>query len=122
MTIAGEVGDPLSPPNRTAPQLTAPEQQVLALAASGWGTDAVANAVGLTPEAVTSSLASIIAKVGARSKIDAVVIAVRRGLVDLQVDYSQPGAPTNGERRGVARPVARLQQWGTGGRETTRRL
>jgi DNA-binding NarL/FixJ family response regulator len=59
------------------------EQEILARSAMGRSIVAVADDLGLTPEAVRRVLESIIARVGARSKIDAVMIVVRNGLIDL---------------------------------------
>src|SRR5687768_16407024 len=89
MVIAVELSDPLAPPYRTDSRLTAHEQDILALSATGWSTSAVAEALGVAPEAVRESLASIITRVGARSKIEAVMIAVRNGLIDLPTEPKQ---------------------------------
>jgi two-component system response regulator DesR len=59
------------------------EQDVLALAALGHSPSAIAEMLGYTPEAVRRSLAAIMARVGARSKMEAVVLVVRHGLIEL---------------------------------------
>jgi DNA-binding NarL/FixJ family response regulator len=66
--------------------LTVRERAVLAAAVTSPGDAAVAEALGLTPVAVHSSLVAIKTKLGARSKLEAVVIALRHGLIDLPQD------------------------------------
>ena len=92
-------------------RLTAQEQEVLALSATGWNATAVAEELGLTPETVRRSLASAIVRVGARSKIEAVMIAVRHGLIELPTN--QAGTLANGQRASASRPVLRLLAWGS---------
>jgi DNA-binding CsgD family transcriptional regulator len=91
-------------------RLTAQEQDILAPAATGWSATAVAEELGLTPETVCRSLASAIVRVGARSKIEAVMIAVRHGLIDLPTN--QAGTLPHGQRASASRPVMRLLAWG----------
>ena len=112
MAIAIERSDPLARPDREDSRLTTQEQRILALAASGWSTSAVAETLGLAPESVGRSLASTIRRVGARSKVEAVMIAVRNGLIELPTDSGQTGTPIHGHRASAARPVARLLRWG----------
>jgi DNA-binding CsgD family transcriptional regulator len=85
------------------------DQYILALTASGRTAIAVAETLGLTPETVSRSLASTIVRVGARSKIEAVMIAVRHGLVDLSTN--QAGTLAKGRRASATRPVMRLLEW-----------
>jgi DNA-binding CsgD family transcriptional regulator len=60
-----------------SPTLTARERQVLALSATGHGVAEVAAILALPPDAVRGSLASAVARLGARSKLEAVVLALR---------------------------------------------
>jgi DNA-binding NarL/FixJ family response regulator len=66
--------------------LTEQEHAALTASAVGRDVDAVAEYLGLAPEAVHAALASAIGKLGARSKLEAVVIALRAGLIDLPRD------------------------------------
>ena len=66
--------------------LTALERDVLAASATGLVVAEVAEALGRSPAAVRSSLASAVVKLGARSKIEALVIALRRGLIEIPRD------------------------------------
>jgi two-component system response regulator DesR len=59
------------------------ESQALALSATGLGTDAVAVRLGLSRGAVRSLIASAALKLGARSKLEAVVTALARGEIEL---------------------------------------
>src|SRR5262245_43486989 len=111
MTVALDLVDLHASPQRTASKLHAHEQRVLALAASGWGTAAVAADLELSPEAVDRLLRSIIAKVGARSKVEAVLIAIRDGLIDLPNGPDEGDGHTGVYRASAVRPVARLLRW-----------
>jgi two-component system response regulator DesR len=66
-------GTPLSPPERRA----------LSLSASGLGVSDVAAVMHVPPAAVRTWLASAIRKLGARSKLEAVIRAARTGQIDL---------------------------------------
>lgn len=57
------------------------ERQVLALLAAGAANKEIAIALGLSVSTVKFHVAAITAKLGARSRVDAVAIAVRAGLV-----------------------------------------
>ena len=63
--------------------LTAQERAVLAASAKGLGSADVAELVGQPLEAVRRHLASAIEELGARSKLEAIILAYRRGLIDL---------------------------------------
>jgi len=104
MFIAPVLDDPLALPAGRDPRLTTQEQDILARSATGWPATAVAEDLGLTPEAVSGVLASIIERVGARTKIEAVMIAVREGLIELPTDAERPGEPTDGYRPSASRP------------------
>ena len=61
--------------------LTAREQEVLAHLAQGMSNKAIAHALGISDQTVKFHVASIIAKLGAGNRTDAVRRAIRRGLV-----------------------------------------
>ena len=62
--------------------LTPREELILRLAAAGMGSDEAAAQLGLTTRDAELSLRSAITKLGARSRIEAVIIAIRRDLID----------------------------------------
>jgi DNA-binding NarL/FixJ family response regulator len=68
------------------PELTPLERAVLAASATGLGVPEVAKLLAESPEAVRLALASVITHLGARSKLEAVVIAFRHGLIDLPAE------------------------------------
>jgi DNA-binding NarL/FixJ family response regulator len=61
--------------------LTAREHEVLALVAEGLPNKAIAQALGISDQTVKFHVASIIGKLGAVNRTDAVRRAIRRGLV-----------------------------------------
>jgi DNA-binding CsgD family transcriptional regulator len=65
--------------------ISAEERTVLAASATGRSVAEVAELLGQPPEVVRRQLASAITKLGARSKLEAVVLALRRGLIILLV-------------------------------------
>jgi len=67
-------------------ELGGDERRVLALAATGLMTDEVAARLGMSPNDARRHLARAIDALGAGSKLHAVVIAFRRGLIDLPND------------------------------------
>jgi DNA-binding CsgD family transcriptional regulator len=115
MVIDTVLNDPFAPPAGRGPRLSMQEQDILARSATGWSTTSVAEDLGLTPEAVRQVLASVIKRVGARSQIEAVLIAVRGGLINLPADPEQTGDPTTGNRASASQPVARLRSWRVAG-------
>ncbi len=64
-------------------QLDADARQVLTLMAAGMMTDEVADRLGMTGEEVRRHLRAAMIVLGARSKLEAVVIALSLGLIDL---------------------------------------
>jgi DNA-binding NarL/FixJ family response regulator len=62
--------------------LTAQEREVLRLSATGRSVLDVAEALEQSPEVIRRSLASAIDKLGAHSKLEAIIIVLRHGLVD----------------------------------------
>jgi DNA-binding CsgD family transcriptional regulator len=112
MAVAVQVVESfIAPLDRHAVRLTVREQRILALATTGWSTAAIAETLGLSPETIRQSLASTIQRVGARSKMEAALIAVRRGLINLPADIDQPEADVDRYRPSAVRPVQRLLCW-----------
>lgn len=66
----------------TGPSLTREERVVLTISATGRTSDEVAEQLGPSSASIGQALASAIEKLGARSKLEAVVIALRAGLLD----------------------------------------
>ena len=64
-------------------RLTDRERDALTASAAGRDVPDVAELLGLTPAAVDDVIASAIERLGARSKLDAIRIAYRDGLIDL---------------------------------------
>jgi DNA-binding NarL/FixJ family response regulator len=62
--------------------LTAREQETLVLLAAGASTDEVSEQMGVTRNTVRNHVQRILDKLGARSKLEAVAIARREGLLD----------------------------------------
>jgi DNA-binding NarL/FixJ family response regulator len=62
--------------------LTRQERAVLAVLARGAQVGRVAGELGLPEDQVRASLASAIRRLGARSKLEAVILALRRGAID----------------------------------------
>ena len=71
-------------------ELTAQEQAILQAYAVGWTTEQVAAACGLSPAAVQTHLAAIQRKLNARSKLEAVLIALRSGLISQPAPIQPP--------------------------------
>ena len=63
--------------------LTADERTALSLSATGLAVAEMADALGVSPDLVREQLSSAIRHLGARSKLEAVVIAARRGYLNL---------------------------------------
>lgn len=64
------------------PRLTVEERRALELSAIGLGVTAVAEALRQPPATVRQSLEAARKQLGARSKLEAVVIGLRHGLID----------------------------------------
>jgi len=62
-----------------APPLSGRELQVLRLAAAGWANQAIADELVITPSTVKNHLTRIMAKLGARNRTEAAVLAARHG-------------------------------------------
>jgi DNA-binding NarL/FixJ family response regulator len=67
-------------------RITVEERAVLSASATGLGVEEAAELLGRPPVYVRRLLVSAITKLGARSKLEAVVMAVRDGLVDIPTD------------------------------------
>jgi DNA-binding NarL/FixJ family response regulator len=72
-----------SPERADRRALSPDEREVLRLMAAGLPTDEVAAALDVDPDAVRTRVRRILVALEARSKLEAVVIALRRGLIDL---------------------------------------
>ncbi len=72
-----------SPCSHGRVSLDADARTALRLSATGMITDEVAAHLGTPPDQVRRDIARAIAALGARSKLEAVVIALRLGLIDL---------------------------------------
>lgn len=72
-----------SPGRRRSDELSPREEEVLQLIADGLAPNEVAERLYISPRTVKNHLASAYAKLGARDRTDAVLRAVRRGIVRL---------------------------------------
>jgi DNA-binding CsgD family transcriptional regulator len=69
---------------RRGPQLSPVERTVLAASATGRTSSEVAELLGLPPAEVRQRIASAAQKLGARSKLETVLIALQTGQIDLR--------------------------------------
>lgn len=65
----------------TPVSLTRADLEVLRLAATGMMSEQIARQLGRSPDDVRASFQVVIATLGARSKFEAMLIALRRGLI-----------------------------------------
>jgi len=65
------------------PDLSAREREVLTLMVSGHSTKAIAEELGLSVHTTRNHIRNLMAKLGVHSRLDAVVMAARRGLIRL---------------------------------------
>ncbi len=72
---------PHAQPAEVADQLTSRESEVLNLVARGWPNKTIASELGISEHTVKFHVGSILGKLGAESRTEAVTIATRRGLV-----------------------------------------
>lgn len=86
-TIARKVmqrfGDQSAAPRRDIDALSDREIEVLRLAAAGRGNDALAMELGVSPRTVQAHLSHIFTKLSVNSRTQAVITALRRGLIRL---------------------------------------
>jgi DNA-binding NarL/FixJ family response regulator len=87
MCEAVEPGRDLTPGGTTRPVVALSHQQrdVLAASAHGLTTDEVAALLELAPEEVRATIAEAIIALGACSKLEAVIIALRTGQIALPI-------------------------------------
>ncbi len=69
-----------------AEQLTSRERDVLALLVRGAGSDAIASALGISPNTVRTHVQSILTKLQVHSRLEAATFAVRHEMVDAPSD------------------------------------
>jgi DNA-binding NarL/FixJ family response regulator len=69
-------------PEPTGPELTTREMEVLALLAEGLSNDAIAERLELSLHTIRNHVQKTITKLGAHSKLEAVSIALRTGLIE----------------------------------------
>ena len=84
--VAHELGRVSRPPNdesliETVEELTPREVEVLRLLADGLGNKEVALRLGISDHTVKFHISSILAKLGAGSRTEAVTLGIRRGLI-----------------------------------------
>jgi len=78
----GEVTE-LGDPDAAAPGLTAREMDVLRLMAQGLGNKSIARELAISSHTAKYHVASVLAKLGAHTRAEAVSRGLRRGLVPL---------------------------------------
>jgi DNA-binding NarL/FixJ family response regulator len=71
--------------------LSEPQRAVLALSAAGLASDEVAAALQMPVHEVRAHLTSAMARLRARSRLEAVIVALRHGLV--LPTYEEPASP-----------------------------
>jgi NarL family two-component system response regulator LiaR len=74
----------LDEPEARLGQLTPREIEILQALADGRSTDEVAQSLFISPRTVHSHVGSILPKLGVRSKLEAVVMALRHGLISVE--------------------------------------
>jgi DNA-binding NarL/FixJ family response regulator len=74
---------PADPQAGPTPKLTPREIEILRELAAGRSTSEIAEALFISPLTVRSHVKSILAKLGVRSKLEAVTVALRQGLIEL---------------------------------------
>ncbi|MFD0204411.1 MULTISPECIES: response regulator transcription factor [Saccharothrix] len=79
--LAGGPDKPAGRGEHGAVPLTGRQREVLALMAEGTGTEEIAERMGLARNTVRNHVQRVLEKLGARSKLEAVAIARRNGLL-----------------------------------------
>jgi len=81
----------------TSDQVTAREMDVLKLAAKGMSNREIADSLTISTRTVQVHLSNVFAKLGVGSRTEAVVVALRRGMIDLEdTEPPAPGRPGAG--------------------------
>jgi PAS domain S-box-containing protein len=78
VALVGPPRDPASPPVNLTPR----QNQILRMLAEGASTDQIATMLHLSRETVRNHIRNILRTLGAHSRLEAVAIAKRRGLLD----------------------------------------
>jgi DNA-binding NarL/FixJ family response regulator len=83
MTRPRSPGPPPRAPEARTPPLAPRELQVLQTVATGMSTGDAASALGITVHTVRAHLKNVMSKLQAHSKLEAVIFALKRGLIEL---------------------------------------
>lgn len=81
--LAGLLGQLKKTTNADAKWLTDRELEMLQLLAKGHSTDAIASELFLSTHTIRNHISSVLSKLGAHSKLEAVAIAARDGIISL---------------------------------------
>jgi len=99
-------GAPVGDNEPPTPGLTAQQRRVLEVAATGATTPEVAIMLGLSVDEVREHVRGAVAVLGAGSKLEALLIALRQGLVRLP-PVGMPGGPgRSADRRDESQPLS----------------
>src|SRR4051794_28135978 len=97
---------PKSDPRRRSGSLTPREREILSLLATGMSGADIAEALVLSPETVRTHVRNAMAKLGAATRSQAVVLAMSSG----DIGGSAPAAPTTAERPNLTGLLDELQE------------
>ena len=81
LILAFEVRPPLSDPAGSAPRLTPRQREILDLIASGTSTTEIAEELTLSIETVRNHVRSVLSALGVHTRLEAIVVARRLGLL-----------------------------------------
>ncbi len=81
---------PLLDRGRGLDELSAREHEVLTLVADGMSNRRIAGALFITEKTVATHVSSILAKLGASSRAEAAIVAIRSGRLDTGTRYALP--------------------------------
>jgi DNA-binding NarL/FixJ family response regulator len=97
---------------RRLSRLTERETEVLAALASGWSNSEIAERLSIAPTTVKTHISSILAKIGTRARVQAVVFAYETGLVRPPWQQPRPRDQTSriSQEEGSGPPVERRQR------------
>ena len=76
--------------NEPQPQLSEREQAILRLVATGLSNQQIANQLGISVNTVKVHLRNVFGKIGAASRTEATLYAVRTGLVEVERAHALP--------------------------------